>query len=84
MPAAWGILSDEKEETFTAWLADMKSSVQRSKADWQPSCFVVDCCDALIGAIRYLLVLAACNCLADVHGLQDGVPRDPGVALQTG
>jgi hypothetical protein len=53
-PAAWGVTSSESHETITFLLRGLKGKIHAMMPEWRPSCFVVDCCDALITALRYL------------------------------
>jgi hypothetical protein len=52
IPGAWGITSSESQETIEVWLDALIELIHKHNPDWRPSCFVVDCCDALINALR--------------------------------
>jgi len=52
VPTAWGITSDEQEATIDAWLRALVREARAKVPTWLPSCVVVDCCEALINAIR--------------------------------
>jgi hypothetical protein len=50
------VTSDEAEDTIAFWLDGLIASLRRHKPDWRPSCFVVDCCEAQINALRCALL----------------------------
>jgi hypothetical protein len=48
------VTSDEAEATIEFWLDGLIEALRQHNPAWRPSCFVVDCCEALINALRYL------------------------------
>jgi hypothetical protein len=58
-PAAWCVTSDEKQESIAQLLLGLLVLCHKHHPGWKPSCFVVDCCDALINALRFVV---ASNC----------------------
>jgi hypothetical protein len=52
IPGAWAFTSAEDADTIEVWLQALKELILQHNPLWKPSCFVVDCCDALIKALR--------------------------------
>ena len=52
LPVAWCIQQRETAEMICLFLQAVKDRALKVKADWNPNCFIIDCADAEVSAIK--------------------------------
>jgi hypothetical protein len=52
LPVAWSIQKRETLQQISLFLNAVKDMAIAIKSDWMPSCFIIDCSNAEVGAIQ--------------------------------